>query len=167
MRGVTLLSAVTVVAAFGVSGCTTPAGQPAPTSSSPLAEASSVAVPSPVPLPAPEALTAVMDRLADPVVNGGEKLALIQDGAPQDAATLDRFASALRDGGYVPVSFTATDVAWSEVKPGEVLATVKVATSNPGDHGEFAFPLAFRPGPAGWQLTRDTAEMLLAFPPGQ
>lgn len=111
-----------------------------------------------------------MDRLADPAVNGADKLVLIQDGVVSDAATLDRFATALRDGGYVPAAFTATDVAWSESVPGEVVATVAVAapgSRDGGDHDGFAFPLAFRAGPAGWQLTRGTAEMLLAFPPGR
>ena len=48
---------------------------------------------------------------------------------------------------------------------GVVLATLRI--TNPDVHGEFAFPLAFRSGPTGWQLTRDTAEMLLAFSSGQ
>lgn len=111
-----------------------------------------------------------MDRLADPAVTGTDKLALIQDSVPQDVQTLDRFAAALRDGGYVPAVFTAGDVAWSESVPREVVATVAVA--NPGsdsgaEHDRFAFPLAFRTGPTGWQLTRGSAEMLLDFPPGQ
>lgn len=106
-----------------------------------------------------------MDRLADPAVSGSDKLVLVEGAVPRDAATVDRFAAALRDGGFTPATFTAADVHWSEAQPGVVLATLKI--TNPGDHGEFAFPLGFRPGPAGWQLTRDTAETLLAFPSGQ
>lgn len=121
----------------------------------------------PGPPPPPEALTAVMSRLADPAVPGAEKLPLLQDSTPADAVTLDRFAAALRDGGFSPVAFTATDVNWAGDQPGDpsatVLATVTVTTTNPANPGDFSFPMEFHSGPVGWQLTRDTAEMLLAF----
>ena len=156
------------MAALGFSGC----GAPQDRASGPTTAATAAAGaarPSTA-LPPPEALTGALDRLADPSSPGADKLALIQDGAAPDAPTLDRFVAALRDGGYVPATFAAADVAWSETIPDEVMATVTV--TKPGsdhgrDHDGFVFPLAFRTGPTGWQLTRATAEMLLAFPPGR
>lgn len=117
----------------------------------------------PGPLPPPEALTAVMYRLADPAVPGADKLLLVQDTAPVDAATFETFAAALRDGGFTPITFTATDIRPADTRPDDVLATIGVTTSNPDDPGEFSFPMEFRTGGDGWQLTRETADMLLAF----
>ena len=118
------------------------------------------------PLPAPEALTDVMYRLADVAVPGSDKLQLIQNASPSEAAALDNFAAALRDGGFTPVTVTATEIRWSDADPGDTLATIKVTTTNPGktnpgNPGEFTFPMEFRPAGGGWQLTRETADMLL------
>ena len=112
-----------------------------------------------------------MYRLADPAVPGADKIALVQDGTTTDAAALDAFAAALRDGGFAPVSFRAQDLRWSDAAPGAVLATITVTGrdaaspdgAEPARTGAFTFPMEFRTGPGGWQLTRDTAEMLLAF----
>ena len=103
-----------------------------------------------------------MARLADPAVPGADKLPLLQNAAPPDAATLDQFSTALRDGGFNPAVFTVTDVRWTD-KPGDALATVTVSTTDPAKAGTFSFPMEFRSGAGGWQLTRETAEMLLAF----
>lgn len=124
--------------------------------------------PAPGPLPAPEALADVMARLADPNVPGTEKLGLIEDTAPADAAALDRFAAALRDSGFTPVRFTASEMRWSDSRPGDVIATITAAAPESAattavSAGQFAFPMEFRPDGTGWQLSRDTAEMLLAF----
>ena len=164
------LTAILTVAGVVLSGC---AGNgdtrsaPSVTTPSVSASAARPAPADPGPPPPPEALTDVMYRLADPAVAGADKLPLVQNSAPTDAATLDRFAAALRDGGFSPVAFKAADVRWTRDEPGDapetVLATVTVTTTNPSKPGEFSFPMEFHAGPAGWQLTRETAEMLLAF----
>lgn len=157
-----MLALTTVtVAVIILSGCAGHA-QSRSAPPTPVTPASSVPVANPGPPPPPEALTDVMTRLADPAVPGADKLPLLQNAAPPDAATLDRFSAALRDGGFSPVVFKAGDVHWAD-QPGAVLATVTVSTTNPADPGEFSFPMEFRAGPTGWQLTRETAEMLLAF----
>lgn len=152
-------AAVLAVAGVVLAGC---AGQRAAAPAPALPQISSTTAADTGPLPPPEALTAVMDRLADPRVPGADKLPLVQNSAPPDAAILDQFSAALRDGGFDPVVFKVTDVRWAD-QPGAVLAGVTVTTTNPAKPGEFTFPMEFRAGPGGWQLTRDTAEMLLAF----
>ena len=160
------LRAAAVVATLWVSGCSTH------NDSSSLPES---VTPPPTtvtafrysgPLPAPEALTDVMYRLADVAVPGADKLQLIQNASPSEAAALDNFAAALRDGGFTPVTVTATEIRWSDADPGDTLATIKFTTTNPGktnpgNPGEFTFPMEFRPTGGGWQLTRETADMLL------
>jgi uncharacterized lipoprotein YbaY len=154
--------AALALAGAALTGCTDDSeSRPAP-SAPPLPRVSSTTVADPGPLPPPEALADVMNRLADPAVPGTDKLALVQNAAPPDAAILDQFSAALRDGGFSPVVFKVTDVRWAD-QPGAVLAVVTVSTTNPANPGEFSFPMEFRTGPGGWQLTRETAEMLLAF----
>ena len=116
-------------------------------------------------LPPPQALADVMYRLADPAVPGAGKLGLVAGATTMDAVSLDRFANALRDGGYIPVTVTAADVAWSDTHPGDVQATITITGPDPGLAGDFRFPLEFRPHAGGWQLTRETADMLLVFGP--
>ncbi|MGH3632994.1 MAG: hypothetical protein ACRDTS_02595, partial [Mycobacterium sp.] len=87
---------------------------------------------------------------------------LIEGATPDSAPALDRFANALLDGGYAPMTFTARDIAWSDQHPADVVATVDVTTPNPGTSG-FTFPMEFKPHPGGWQLSQQTAGMLLAF----
>lgn len=159
-----VLSAATIVAALALSGCSNhDESKPAP-SSAPQTSAAAIAPSDPgAALPAPEALADVLYRLADPAVKGSDKLALVESTTPDDAATMDRFASALRDGGFTPLTVTASDVMWSDREPGDALATVKIETSNPANPGGFTFPMEFRPHDGGWQLSRETAEMLLAF----
>jgi len=159
-----VLSAATIVAALALSGCSNhDESKPAP-SSAPQTSAAAIAPSDPgAALPAPEALADVLYRLADPAVKGPDKLALVESTTPDDAATMDRFASALRDGGFTPLTVTASDVMWSDREPGDALATVKIETSNPANPGGFTFPMEFRPHDGGWQLSRETADMLLAF----
>lgn len=138
---------------------------------SPLIQASQTGAgdpppPDPGPLPAPEALTDVIARLADPAVPGADKLTLVESTTPADAATLDSFAGALRDTGLTPVTVRAADLRWLG-PPGGVVATITIsgpesAGSRDGA-GEFSFPMEFRRAGTGWQLTRLTADMLLAF----
>ena len=162
---ISTLSAATVVAALGVSAC---AGGDRSPPQAPLSPTAPMTAPSraetgPPPLPAPEALTDVMYRLADTAVPAADKLSLVHDTAPADAAALDAFGIALRDGGFAPITVTATDMRWSDAHPGHVLATVTITTATPDDAGEFAFPMEFQPAADGWQLTRETGDMLLAF----
>ncbi|KUI21776.1 hypothetical protein AU195_02960 [Mycobacterium sp. IS-1496] len=165
-------SAVTlVVAAFGLSWCLSgcgsdnpPAPPPAPVSSTPAA---APAPPVPAPLPPPIALTDVLYRLADPAVPGTEKLGLVEDAGPGDAAALDRFGKALADNGYHPMTFDAADLAWA-AESDDVVATV-IARTPPGrTGGDFTFPMQFARTPdGGWQLTRDSADTLLEVDAGQ
>lgn len=158
-----VLSAVTIlVAAFGLGGCSDePPAAPASTSSSP-APAPPVAPPPAAPLPTPEALTDVLNRLADVNVPGEQKLGLVAQSGPADAAALDRFGKALADNGFLPLSFQARDLAWSRGGRGDVMANVVVTTPNP-QAGQFSFPMEFTPQGQGWQLTRGTADLLLDF----
>lgn len=158
-----VLSAVTVlVAAFGLAGCSDelPAAPASTSASAPPNPA--VAAPPAAPLPAPEALTDVLNRLADVNVPGAQKSGLVAQSGPADAAALDRFGKALADNGFLPLSFQARDLAWSRAHRGDVMATVVVTTPNP-QAGQFSFPMEFHPQGPGWQLTRGTADMLLDF----
>ncbi|OBG33216.1 MULTISPECIES: hypothetical protein [Mycolicibacter] len=151
------LAAATVM----LSGCN--GHQPA----EPVAEVpvTSTTVPVQVPssaLPAPEALTDVLYRLSDPEVPGADKLALIEGAKPADAATIDKFATALKDGGYLPLSLEAAALGWSDRSPGNVTADVTVNTANPAT-GTFFFPMEFTPKHGDWQLSQATAKSLLAF----
>ena len=85
-----VLSAATIVAALGLSGCSgdehgaSPEAEPAPTSltSTPAAQVA--------PLPPPDALAKVLYRLGDPAVPGTQKLNLVQGATPDNAAVLDQ-----------------------------------------------------------------------------
>jgi hypothetical protein len=167
-RTVAVRSAVTIVAAFGLVGCSSSTHPP----TSPSVETSpppSVGMPAPAPpapggppLPQPSALTDVMSRLADPAIPGDQKVALIENGTAGEAAGLDRFASALRDNGSLPLTIEARDLAWSQTGTGNVVATVVITTANP-QAGQFTFPMEFAPAAGSWQLTRQTADLLLTL----
>lgn len=160
-----VLSAATIVAALALSGCSNhDESKPAPSPAAPQSSAAAIAPSDPgAALPAPEALADVLYRLADPNIKGSDKLALVESTTPDDAVTMDRFAAALRDGGFTPLTVTASDIRWSDRAPNDALATVNVTTSNPANPGGFTFPMEFRPHDGGWQLSRETADMLLAF----
>ena len=166
---VAILSAAATAAALGLGGCAQSgdpesAGTTATVETSP-APSVGLAPPGPParggpPLPAPAALTDVMGRLADPALPGDQKVVLIENGTADEAAGLDRFATALRDNGALPLTFEVRDMAWSQADPGNVVATVVVRTSNP-QTGEFTYPMEFAPAEESWQLTRRTADLLL------
>ena len=153
-----------MVAAFGLVGCSHsgPNSSPSGELAEPSASTAVASVPT-APLPAPEALTDVLARLSDPAVPGGDKVNLVEAATPETAGNLDKFGNALRDGGYLPMSFAATNLAWSDKNPSNVMATISVNTARPNT-GVFTFPMEFTPSRAGgWQLSRKTAEMLLSL----
>ncbi len=163
--------AATIVAAVGLSACSEPT-HPATAPSVETSPASLGVLP-PIapgsggaPLPPDSALIDVMSRLSDPAVPGDQKVALIEGGTPDEAADLDSFGVALRDNGSLPLAFEARDLAWSQPHPGNVIATVLVRTANPLD-GEFTYPMEFARADGSWQLTRQTAELLLQLGNGE
>lgn len=159
------LSAAAAVAAIGLAGCSHagPKVVSSPSSRGPAASTPLiVAAPPTAPLPAADALIDVLNRLADPNVPGANKVSLVEGATAESAATLDNFTTALRDNGYLPMTFAATDLAWSDKNPSHVRATVTVNTAQ-ANSGKFTFPMEFTPFQGGWQLSRRTAEMLLAL----
>jgi hypothetical protein len=112
-------------------------------------------------LPSPTALTDVMGRLADPAIPGADKVGLVQHGTPADAAALDRLAKALRDSGYAPLTFEAGDLVWAQDHPGNVSATITIKPADPDAGKDLRFPMEFSPQGDSWQLTRQTADLLL------
>src|SRR5574337_1752207 len=152
-----------VMAAPAVAGCspgvTTAPGPTAPSTSS---ISVSAAAPRAGQLPVAEALADVLYRLADPAVPGTEKLRLIDGVNADDAGALDKFTTALNDNGYRPLTFDVTNIAWSDRHPGDVVADVNVTTRGP-DTGRFALPMEFKPHDGGWQLSHQTADMLLTL----
>lgn len=156
------VNAALTAAVLALSGCGS--HQPAEPAE-PAASSSTTTVPTPAPtsaLPAPEALTDILYRLSDPEIPGADKVVLIQGAKPTNAETIDKFATALRDGGYLPLDLDAADVRWSERYPGNVTADVTVNTANPATGG-FSFPMEFTPNDGDWQLSQETAKTLLAF----
>ncbi|MBP2451587.1 hypothetical protein [Mycolicibacterium lutetiense] len=164
---IAVLGAATIVAALGVCGCSS-GDQPATTShprTSALSTTAPEALPT-APLPAPEALTGVLDRLADVNVPGADKVVLVEQGTAADAEALDKFGRALADNGFTPMIFEATDLAFSQTDPANVVATVKVTAGGEDSAREFSFPMEFTPHGDGWQLTRRTADLLLVMGAG-
>jgi hypothetical protein len=157
-----IAAALLVGALAGCGDDTHPAAAPTSTSTA----SSTLAAPvDPGPLPAPEVLTDVLYRLADPALPVDAKLALIDGTGPPESAAIDGFAQALRDSGLIPVGFTAENIAWSDRTPSAVTADVTVHSENPALTGGFTLPLEFEQSPGGWQLTRNSAAMLLALDP--
>ena len=115
-------------------------------------------------MPPPEALTDVLYRLADTAVPGDAKVALVEGASSADAAKLDKFGKALQDSGYLPLGFTAENIAWAASAPGNVTSDVTVHSQNPTMTNGFTFPMEFKPAPdGGWQLSRTTADILLTL----
>ncbi|MFV8051139.1 hypothetical protein [Mycobacterium sp. 48b] len=164
---IAVLGAATIVAALGLCGCSSsdhPARSSHPKTSALTTTAP--AAPPAAPLPAPEALTGVLDRLADVNVPGAEKVVLVEQGTADDAAALDKFGRALADNGFTPLTFEANDLAWSQTEPNNVVATVKVTAGGENSARDFSFPMEFTPHGDGWQLTRHTADLLLVMGAG-
>lgn len=149
-----------MIAAITLAGCTHHHAVVEPVEETTTGTTSTAAATAP--LPAPEMLTDVLYRLADPAVPGTDKLTLVEGAKPDDAATIDRFTTALKDGGYLPLTFNANGIDWSSRNPGSVSADVNVATANP-DNANFMFPMEFKPFRDGWQLSHETAALLLSF----
>ncbi|TAM67347.1 hypothetical protein [Mycobacterium sp.] len=158
------LCTATALAAVGLAACASnqPPSGSSTVSSLPPATSTQVGAPVTAPLPPPEALTDVLTRLADPNVPGAAKVSLVEGATPESAATLDKFTNALRDNGYLPMTFTANDIAWSDKNPSNVKASIAVHTAQ-ANNANFTFPMEFAPFQGGWQLSRRTAEMLLAL----
>jgi len=171
-RTVAIRSAATIVAALGLGACSQPT-HPAAAPSVETSPSPTVAMPAPIApapggplLPPDSALIDLMGRLSDPALPGDQKVVLIEGGKANEAAGLDRFGIALRDNGSLPLTFEARDLAWSQSDPGNVVATVVVRTANPQD-GEFTYPMEFAPAGGSWQLTRQTADLLLQLGSGE
>jgi len=147
-----------MVAAFGLSGCSED------TSSAPGPTAVPLMKPpteTGAPLPAPTTLTDVLGRLADPNVPGSVKVGLVENGTAADAAALDRFAKALHDSAYAPVTVDAAGLMWADDQPGNVIANVTIKAANPKAGNDMTFPMEFTPQGDSWQLTRKTTDLLL------
>ena len=153
-----------VVSTVGLTGCSPDPATNVDSADTSVAPTTSAAPTKPpgAALPAPEALTDVLARLTDPAVPGSDKLNLVEGSNADTAAALDRYTSAVRDGGYLPLTFVANNLAWSDQNPSNVTTTVVVGTANP-QHREFTFPMEFVALPPGWQLSKKTAQVLLAL----
>ncbi|MGV7676140.1 hypothetical protein [Mycobacterium persicum] len=162
LRKACIAVSVVAIVAAALSGCSRPESATSAVPSVPPATSTPVAPRPAASLPSPDALVEVLSRLADPAVAGADKTSLVEDATPETVAALDRFTTAARDGGYLPLSFAASNITWSGVDPAAVTATIVVTTAKPDDH-EFTFPMEFKPTQSGWQLSRRTAEMLLAL----
>ena len=147
------------MAALGLSGCSADAPQSGASSAT---TPSPAGAPQPTGLPDAQALIDVLSRLADPAVPGKDKLPLVEGSTPGDAADLDKFAKALQDNGMLPLTFAATDLVRSPDTAGEVTANVTLTPADPG-LGPFSFPMDFTSISGPWQLSRKTADLLLAL----
>ena len=161
-RSTTVLSAATVVAALWLSGCAPHTSDNAATATTSPPTPTAAPAPQSAPLPDPAALTDLLGRLADPAVPGTDKLPLVEGATAGDAATLDNFTKALQDNHMIPLTFTATNLAWSDENPANVVASVNATGPDP-EAGGLSFPMEFAPAVGGWELSRQTADMLLVF----
>ena len=82
---------------------------------------------------------------------------------PDDAAGAGQVRQGAADNGSLPLTFEAVDLEWSETEPGNVVATVNVTTADNPPAERSRFPMEFAPARDGWQLTRETADLLLDF----
>ena len=139
------IGAATAVAVLGLTGCShrgpkvvSPPTSAIHTTSSPLV----VAAPPTAPMPAPDVLVDVLNRLADPNVPGTDKMSLVEAATPESASNIDKFTTALKDNGYLPMTFSANNIAWSDKNPSNVMATISVKTSQ-ANNRNFTFPMEF------------------------
>jgi hypothetical protein len=154
----TFLSAVTLVAAFGLSGCGDDGRAAQPANPPPLTTTAEAAPPV-APLPAQEVLADVLYQLADPSIPVERKVGLLQYGTVEDEPALKNFGEALAANGYAPLIVTVTDLAWAG-QPGDVVANVTIGSSAPAAR-PFTYPMQFSPLRNTWQLTRRSADQLL------
>ncbi len=155
------LSAVTVVAALGLAGCSTPGQRPVAQTERPMVTTSIPAMPTVAPLPPVEQLTGVVYRLADTSVPAEQKVGLVQYATADDQPALANFGQALAASGFTPVTVDATGLQWSG-EPGHVVASVTIGSANPQVQ-PFTFPMEFVPIRDTWQLSKRTADQLLPF----
>jgi hypothetical protein len=104
----------------------------------------------------------VLNRLSDPAVPGTDKLVLVEGATDEEAAGLEAFSTALRDNKMLPLEYSATDIVWSQTQPGYVGANVTATPANT-EVTPFSYPMEFKPVGQGWQLSRQTADLLLEF----
>jgi len=145
------------VAALGLSGCTTPGPPPA----TPGSSVTAATVPA-HPLPDPVALTDVVAQMSDPAVPGTEKLGLIDGSSAADASAMDGFAKALADNHLLPLTVTATDLAWSESTTGVVTAMVTITGAGNSPGPPFGYPMEFVGAGDRWRLSRQSANQLFS-----
>nr|AGS49634.1 LppK [uncultured bacterium esnapd12] len=124
---------------------------------------SAPAPPPPISLPAPELLTGVLHQLADTSVPGAQKVGLVEGATADEVGQLDKFAKAMVDNGYAPLAFTASEITWSDTMAGNVTADITARSENPAKPETFTFPMEFKPSVGNWQLSRKTADLLLAL----
>ncbi|MDH6246136.1 hypothetical protein [Mycobacterium sp. OTB74] len=153
---------VAAVVTTGLSGCSKHVEPPVDPASQSQLTASAHTPAAAAPLPAADVLTGVLARLADPSIPVEQKIGLIQYGTVQDRGPVNSFTKALHDNGFDPMNVTATDLAWSASSPGNIVATVTMSSSVTPQKS-FTFPMEFSPLRDTWQLSRQTANMLLAF----
>jgi len=165
IRRVAAIAALALTSSVGLTGCNKdmpPAAEPLPSATTAVQTSLNAA-----PLPPADALTGVLHRITDPTIPPEQKVALIEHGTTEDQAELATFTKALVDNGYIPLDISAVDLAWSANHPGNVMATVTL-TSVTTPANKFTYPLEFSPQGTGWQLNRQTANMLLSpGKPGQ
>jgi hypothetical protein len=154
-----VLSAVTLVAALGLSGCSSDDALAPPPNQQATPTTAVVPTQMGVPLPVPDALTGVLFQLADTSIPAEQKLGLVQYSTADDVAALGNFGQALRAGGFRALTIQATDLSWAST-PGNVSATVTIGTSD-DPAKTFTYPMEFSPMRDTWQLTRRTADQLL------
>ncbi len=159
-----ILSAAAIAAALGLGACSADTEQKHPEAAT-ATSATAPPVQEPpgppgAPLPPPEALSDVMNRIADANIPGAEKDGLIESGTQADATAMDKFGQALIQNGYAPATFEARDLRWVQDPPGTVSALISLKTDNP-QAGDFSFPMEFVFVDNSWQLTRRTADELL------
>jgi hypothetical protein len=106
-------------------------------------------------------LTDVLYKLSDTSVPGAQKVSLVEGATVDDAGKFDQFGKALQDSGYTPLSFTADGMAWSDSTPGNVVAQITVHSESPGLARGYTYPMEFKPSVGTWQLSRQTADILL------
>ncbi|CAN5582287.1 hypothetical protein BH09ACT8_BH09ACT8_27570 [soil metagenome] len=147
------------MAALGLSAC---AAEAPDSASSSVAPPPAAGAPQPTGLPAASELIDVLTRLADPAVSGADKLPLVEGATGPDAADLEKFAKALQDNRMLPLTFAATDLVWSPDTAGEVTANVTATPADPGV-APFSFPMDFTSTSGKWQLSRQTADLILTL----